>query len=88
MAVQLIGRALEGGKLAEGDIGRYQAMIPKAGDLRGEERWDQLIKELEQRLGTDVASFRNAGFDTGLLPQQAAGVLSKTRSTEREVEVD
>lgn len=76
VAVQLIGRALEGGKLAEGDIGRYQAMIPKAGDLRGEERWDQLITELQQRLANDVTSFANAGFDVGALPRQAAGLLA------------
>jgi hypothetical protein len=88
VVVQLIGRALEGGKLAEGDIGRYLKMIPSAGDLRGVARWDQLQKELEQRLTTQIRGFKGAGFDVGDLPRQAAEVLPKRRSTEREVEIE
>lgn len=89
VVVQLVGRALEGGVLREGDIARYQKMIPSAGDLRGAERWDQLIVELQQRLATGLQGFRGAGFDVGTLPQQAAGVLggggSPRRVTEREM---
>ena len=76
VVVQLVGRALEGGVLREGDIARYLKMIPAAGDLRGAERWDQLIKEMEQRLVTNLQGFSNAGFDVGGLPRQASGVLA------------
>lgn len=65
-AIQLIGKALEGGVLREGDMPRYEKMIAKAGDFAtGEERWDFLIKELERDLGNTLDSYGRAGFNTG-----------------------
>lgn len=76
--IQLIGRALEGGVLREGDIPRYRNMIPEAGDLKGAQKWDRLILELNQRLGNKVAGFGAAGFNVGALPEMAGSVGQQT----------
>lgn len=64
---QVIGRYLEGGKLAEGDIARYSKMLPQRGDKP--EIVDNKIKTLErmiqQKYNTDLQGYKASGYDIG-----------------------
>lgn len=83
--VQLLGKGLEGGKLTDNDIERYNKMIPQAGDLRGAEKWDKLVSEMEQKLSTSIRALGATGHNVQGVAGQAAEsmVPAATLKTER-----
>jgi hypothetical protein len=77
---QTIGRYLEGGKLAEGDIKRYSKMLPQRGDKP--EIVDNKIKTLErliqQKYNSELSGYKSAGFDTsGMEPKEISKGLTE-----------
>lgn len=64
---QTIGRYLEGGKLAESDIKRYQKMLPSRYDNPDvvNNKVATLQRLIEQKYNADLKNYRNAGFNTG-----------------------
>jgi len=66
-AAQIIGRALEGGKLAEGDIARYQKMLPQTTDSSkvAQNKIDLLKSTLEAQYKGKQEGLSSAGFDVG-----------------------
>lgn len=70
LATQNIGKALEGGKLAEGDIKRYLRMLPKITDTPdvAKEKIANLRQLTQQRRATDIAAAGNAGYDVARFP--------------------
>lgn len=79
VANQVIGKILEGGKLAEGDLARYKAMMPLASDsdATAQAKVDTLVSMIEaDRLGR-IQGLGQAGFDVSgfvpVSPQPAAG---------------
>lgn len=63
---QLIGKALEGGKLTDVDYEKYVKFLPQVGDTpdRAKERVANLRKELESAYNNKIKSFGEAGYAT------------------------
>ncbi len=78
-AAQTVGLILEGGKLAESDLGRYMDLMPTAGD--GEERAKAKVANVKQMLAkkkaAQLGAFQGAGYNIGTLggaaPSAGAG---------------
>lgn len=64
---QVIGRYLEGGKLAEGDAKRYAKMLPARGDKPEivQNKIASLQRMIEQKLESDRAGYSAAGYKVG-----------------------
>lgn len=64
---QIIGKFLEGGKLAEGDIKRYRSMLPGLGDSpEAAQGKIQILQNLiAQKQQAELSALKNAGFNTG-----------------------
>lgn len=64
---QVIGRYLEGGKLAEGDAKRYAQMLPARGDKPEivANKIATLKRMIEQKLESDRAGYSAAGYKVG-----------------------
>jgi len=84
-AAQMIGTALEGGKLTDKDYPRYLAMLPTAGD--SEERAKNKIEALKRKLlikkKKSIGALQGAGYNTGNLgPSESATdfILNKSNS--------
>lgn len=72
IAAQVIGKALEGGKLAEGDIARYKTMLPNLNDTPelAQYKIDTLKQKIMNQKGARLQSYNSAGFnDKGLMNQ-------------------
>ena len=54
LAIQMIGRALEGGVLKEPEFERYTKMIPVPGQWGGENDWDNLVSQLKNHVQSQV----------------------------------
>lgn len=65
-AAQLVGSFLEGGKLAEGDIGRYRSMLPQLTDTPAvaQQKLDAVAKLIESKQQEYLTSYGQAGFNT------------------------
>ena len=64
-SAQTIGRYLEGGKLAEGDIARYQDILPNANDEASvrKNKIETIKNLIETKKKTDLETFSSSGFD-------------------------
>jgi len=85
---QVIGRYLEGGKLAEGDAKRYAKMLPARGDKPEivENKISSLKRMIEQKLESDRAAYGNAGYNVGEAPPRTVspgliGGIGKQKSS-------
>lgn len=65
LVAQNVGKALEGGKLAEGDIARYRKMLPNLSDTPAvAKRKVQALRELvRQKQQSDIETAKKARFD-------------------------
>jgi len=72
---QIIGRYLEGGKLAEGDIKRYRKMLPETGDKPEivQNKIAILERMLQQKYQADLASYKSSGYDTSKYGSKQVG---------------
>lgn len=63
---QIIGKYLESGKLAEGDIKRYLKMLPNLRDAPevAQGKINSLNRLIAQKQQADLSNFSNAGYDT------------------------
>lgn len=78
---QTIGRYLEGGKLAEGDINRYLEMLPGLNDSENAiKRKTELLKNLiATKRAAEIASLKAAGYNTsGLDVAPKSGLIQAT----------
>lgn len=64
---QMIGRYLEGGKLAEGDINRYRKMLPERGDKPEivQNKIATLERMIQQKYNADLSAYGSSGYDVG-----------------------
>jgi hypothetical protein len=64
-ANQVVGKALEGGKLAEGDAIRYQKMLADLADQPevAIEKIDQVIKLVSDKKNSEIKTFKEAGLN-------------------------
>lgn len=71
-AAQVIGRFLEGGKLAAGDEVKYMNLMPAAGDseARAQNKIDNLKRLIGERQKERIAGLKAAGYKTGDLGTQ------------------
>jgi len=74
VAAQKIGTYLEGGKLAEGDIKRYQSMLPALSDTPdvAANKIEVLKRLIAQKQESDNASLSGSGYNTAGLPKPGA----------------
>jgi hypothetical protein len=81
---QIIGKSLEGGKLTDQDILRYQSMLPNLNDSpeAAGQKTEVLKNMIAQKRAAEVSSLQKGGYDIGQLgmpatqvsaPQQASG---------------
>jgi hypothetical protein len=77
VAAQIIGRALEGGKLSDAEFPRYLGMLPSAGDSHkmATAKINALKNMLQLARQGTLDSFKRFGYDTG-----AAEATDKTRA--------
>lgn len=70
---QIIGKYLEGGKLAEGDIKRYLKMLPVRGDTPGvvRSKVETLQQLIEQKINSELSTLQSAGYDTSSIARPA-----------------
>lgn len=66
-AAQTVGLILEGGKLAEGDLGRYMDLMPSAGDSdsRAKAKVENVKKLLALKGSNQVQALERAGYNAG-----------------------
>jgi hypothetical protein len=71
MNAQVIGKALEGGKLTDQDILRYRDMLPNLGDSKdaAQAKIQILQNMLFQKQQADLAALEGAGYNTGTIPR-------------------
>lgn len=71
-ASQVIGRFLEGGKLAQGDEVKYMNLMPRAGDSeeRAQNKIDNLKRLINERQQQRIAGLKAAGYKMGDLGAQ------------------
>jgi hypothetical protein len=64
---QMIGKALEGGKLTDVDYEKYIHFLPQAGDTteRAEQRIKLLMDEISKKRANLIESFGQAGYSVG-----------------------
>lgn len=64
-ANQVVGKALEGGKLAEGDAIRYEKMLPNLSDSPevALEKLNQVIKLVADKKNSELKTFRESGLN-------------------------
>lgn len=74
-AAQVIGRFLEGGKLAAGDEVKYMNLMPAPGDgdARAKNKVANLTRLIGERQQKRIAGLKAAGFTTGELGAQPVG---------------
>ncbi len=72
---QVIGKFLEGGKMTDNDIPRYEGMLPTAGDSaeRAKEKLDRLSLMVAQKKKAQVDALNATGYDTGSLKATGKG---------------
>jgi hypothetical protein len=77
-AAQTVGLILEGGKLAEGDLSRYMAMLPSAGDSaeRARAKVEGIKRMLATKKAAQFSALKAAGYNTGSLTPEVAPVKS------------
>lgn len=77
-AAQTVGLILEGGKLAESDLGRYMALMPTAGDsdARAKAKVENIKVLLNTKKTGQLNALKDAGFDTGTLSAGTSGLSS------------
>jgi hypothetical protein len=84
-AAQNIGKSLEGGKLTDQDIARYEKMLPTMKDTPEVQaaKIEQLQRMVLQRRGSDLDSFGKAGYNVSSFqaidPGNAALLTAKTK---------
>lgn len=82
-ATQLIGKAIEGGKMTDADLERYKRMIPQAGDPKGEIKWDALIREIQSRLDIELNTAKKAGYNTSEFEKQTPAKMDDSEAIRR-----
>jgi hypothetical protein len=67
LTAQSVGKYLEGGKLTDADVPKYQAMLPKIDDLPSvaEYKLNQIDKILRERHAADIKALEAQGYDVG-----------------------
>lgn len=65
-AAQNVGKSLEGGKLTDQDIARYQTILPKNSDTPevAISKIDKLERMVKQKRASDLDTYKRAGHDT------------------------
>lgn len=78
---QEIGRYLEGGKLAEGDIGRYKKMLPRLGDSAEtvKSKIDSLRQKIAAKQAAELKALKGAGYNTAGIEQAQGGGKTPVR---------
>lgn len=73
-SVQEIGKYLEGGKLAEGDMARYREMAPKATDQPRvfQAKLENLSRMVAQKQAAQLSALKGSGYDVGGINQSRA----------------
>lgn len=71
---QDIGRYLEGGKLAEGDVPRYREMLPNIKDTSavGDRKLKNIREMMENYQSSNVDALKAAGYNVGTIPVGSA----------------
>lgn len=85
VAAQVIGKILEGGKLAEGDLARYKAMMPLEtdSDATAQSKVDTLISMIEADRQGRILGLGQAGFDvSGFQAKPDAGAWTDEKEEE------
>lgn len=85
--VQEIGKFLEGGKLAEGDLARYREMAPKVTDPPNvaQQKLQLLSKLVAEKQRASLEALRASGYDVGGIQQSTA--LKKAGESDREAKL-
>lgn len=73
LAMQNVGKIMEGGKLAQGDEQKYKSMLPKAGDNQqvAERKIQEASAFLQDLYGNRVSALKSAGYNSGGLSQSS-----------------
>lgn len=84
-AAQVIGRFLEGGKLAANDETKYMNLMPAAGDsdARAQNKKDNLKRLISERQKQRIAGLKSVGYNTGDLGANTGAPSSPTSTGER-----
>lgn len=85
--VQEIGKFLEGGKLAEGDLARYREMAPKVTDPPNvaQQKLQLLSKLVAEKQRASLEALRASGYDVGGIQQSTA--IKKSGESDREAKL-
>jgi hypothetical protein len=85
-AAQKVGTYLEGGKLAEGDISRYRAMLPQAGDTPqvAKNKLALIKKLISDKQTSDLATLKASGYKTDGFQAPSSVALPETLTAKRE----
>lgn len=86
---QIIGKALEGGKLSDVDYTKYIKFLPQVGDTktRAKARIDELKKELTKKYNDRIKVFGQAGYDIeGFETLPGVGEKKKPALTEKDID--
>jgi hypothetical protein len=69
LAMQAVGKIMEGGKLAQGDEAKYKSMLPKVGEnpANAERKLTEAKAFLNNLYNGRVNALKGAGYDTGTL---------------------
>lgn len=69
LALNYIGRMVDGSVLQKHDLERWEKMLPKSGDLMGENTLDILVEDIRITYNARLESMSRAGYDVkGLRP--------------------
>lgn len=82
---QIIGKYLEGGKLTDSDIARYEQMLPGLNDSEevAQNKIASLQRLIAQKQNSELNTLQSAGYDTNQMARApitaTPGLLTKTR---------